>query len=390
MDRSETIRLAFLSTYPPRACGIATFTQDLVSELDKLPETTDSRIIAVSDGRCQYGPRVLFEIGQHEKADYVQAAQKVNLSDIDLLVVEHEYGIFGGEDGEYLLDFIENLRIPFVVTLHTVLSTPGEKQRKILSILGQKAGKVVTMAQNTVKILEEVYHISGAKIAVVPHGVPVRQRESREDLKRVFGLTGRTVVSTFGLLSPGKGLEYGIRAIALAARMHPDVLYLILGQTHPAIRRQSGEDYRKSLVHLVEELHIRDNVRFVDRYLTKDEIVRYLELSDIYMTPYLGREQAVSGTMAYAVGYGRVIVSTPYRYAEEMLAEGRGLLADFRNADSLADQMIFLLEHPDKKREMERRTLRFGSQMLWVNVAARYRSIFEAVLQNELLGRHAV
>ncbi|MFT9077071.1 MAG: glycosyltransferase family 4 protein [Ethanoligenens sp.] len=384
------MKLAFLSTYPPRACGIATFTQDLVTELGKLPETPNIKVIAMSNAHDQYDAQVLFEIDQQNKASYLQIAQEVNHAAIDLLVVEHEYGIYGGKDGDYLLAFIVHLQIPFVVTLHTVLSSPSEKQRQILNVLGQKAQKVVTMAQNTVNILKDVYRIDGTKIAVIHHGVPMRQREPRNELKQKFELAGRSVVSTFGLLSPGKGLEYGIEAIAKVVQTHKDVLYLILGQTHPAVQKQSGETYRESLEDQVKQLHLCDNVRFVNRYLTKDEIIRYLQLSDVYMTPYLGKEQAVSGTLAYAVGYGRVIVSTPYQYAKEMLADGRGLLAEFGNVDSLAKQITYVLEHPEEKRKMEQRTLRFGTQMLWPNVAEQYRTLFEEILWQTAPGRHAV
>lgn len=374
---------AFLSTYPPRACGLATFTQDLVRELDKVGLLRKPRVIAVSDDRYTYSDRVIMELRQHERDSYVSTADTINHSDIELLVIEHEYGIFGGKSGEYILDLIDRLQIPFITTLHTVLPKPTRKQKEILKKLGEKSARIVTMASNTVPILEKVYHIDPSKVEVIHHGVPYRIVPTREKLKEKHGLAGRSIVSTFGLISPGKGLEYGIEAIAEVAKTHKDILYLILGQTHPCIRKKSGETYREKLMKLVEKYGLQEHVRFVDKYLTKDEIIHYLQMSDIYMTPYLGKDQAVSGTLAYAVGYGRVIVSTPYSYAKEMLAEGRGLLAEFRDADSLARQIRYVLDHPDEKKEMEQKTLNLGRTMMWPNVANQYTSLIIDTIEKE-------
>jgi len=376
MRSNRLHNIAFLSTYPPRECGLATFTQDLARELEKVTLLNMHKVVALSNGNYDYSDRVVMELWQHDRDSYAKTAEDINNSDIELLVRDHEYGIFGGEAGKYILDLVDNLRIPFVTTLHTVLSNPSEEQRKVLKALGEKSARVVTMAKNTRPILESVYGIDPSKIEFIHHGVPYRILEPREKLKAKHGLSGRSVISTFGLISPGKGLEYGIEAIAKVAEKHKDVIYLILGQTHPCVKRESGEAYREKLVDLVDRLGIQEHVRFVDKYLTKDEIINYLQLSDIYMTPYLGREQAVSGTLAYAVGYGRVIVSTPYRYAVEMLSEGRGLLAEFCDSDSLAEQISYVLENPEAKREMERRTLSVGRTMMWGNVANQYTKLF--------------
>ena len=373
--------IAFLSTYPPRECGLATFTQDLVRELDNEGILNKPKVIAVSNDKYSYSDRVILELQQHDRRSYIDTADAVNKSDIELLVIEHEYGIFGGESGEYILDFVNNLQIPFITTLHTVLPNPLEKQREILKLLGEKSAKVITMAKNTRPILENVYGIKPSKIEVIHHGVPYRILEPREKLKEKHGLSGKTVVSTFGLLSPGKGLEYGIEAISMVAKEYKDIIYLILGQTHPCVKKESGEVYREKLMAMVESLGIGEHVRFVDKYLTKDEIIHYLQLSDIYMTPYLGKDQAVSGTLAYAVGYGRVIVSTPYSYAKEMLAEGRGLLAEFNDASSLAKQIKYVLDNPDAKDEMERKTLSVGRTMMWGNVANQYTKLFIDTLE---------
>lgn len=383
---SNRIRnVAFLSTYPPRECGLATFTQDLVRELDKVGLLNRPKVIAVSNSDYSYSGRVVMELRQHDRESYVNTADAINNSNIELLVIEHEYGIFGGEAGEYILDLADNLQIPFVTTLHTVLPKPSQKQREILKQLGEKSAKIVTMAKNTKPILEKVYAIEPSKIEVIHHGVPYRVLESREKLKEKHGLSGRSIVSTFGLLSPGKGLEYGIEAVAEVAKEHKDILYLILGQTHPCVKKESGEVYREKLAEMVDRLGIREHVRFVDKYLSKDEIIHYLRMSDIYMTPYLGKDQAVSGTLAYAVGYGRVIISTPYSYAKEMLSEGRGLLAEFNDAPSLARHIRYVLENPQAKKEMERRTLSVGRTMMWGNVANHYTKLFIDTLEETKL-----
>jgi glycosyltransferase involved in cell wall biosynthesis len=382
MIYERPMNIAFLSTYPPRECGLATFTQDLVLQMSEIQSTSRSKVIAISNESMRYDDKVIMELTQDDRSSYTQTARRLNNSDIELLVIEHEYGIYGGQWGEYLLDLINNLQIPFVTTLHTVLPKPDDKQRYILNVLGQKGQKIITMAKNTVDILKNVYGIDTSKIEVINHGVPYMPMKSRERLKAEIGIENRSVISTFGLLGPGKGLEYGVEAIAEVAKSHKDVLYFILGQTHPAIKKVSGEDYRKSLETMVSKLGIEDNVMFVNKYLTKEEIVRYLKLSDIYMTPYLNKDQAVSGTLAYAAGNGRVIVSTPYSYAEEMLSHGRGLLVKFRDSESIADSIEYVLNHPKEKREMERKTYEIGKTMIWKYVAEQYKNLFVKVLKH--------
>lgn len=381
MSSNRIRNVAFLSTYPPRECGLATFTQDLARALDKIALVNKPKVIAVSNDNYAYGDRVIMELWQYDRESYAMTAEAINDTNIELLVIEHEYGIFGGESGEYILDLVERLQIPFITILHTVLPNPTERQKDILKQLGKKSARLVTMAKNTKPILKKVYDIDLSKVEVIHHGVPYKALESRDKLKEKHGLSGRSVVSTFGLLSPGKGLEYGIEAIAKVAADHKDVIYLILGQTHPCVKKESGEAYREKLMEMVDRLGISEHVRFVDKYLTKDEIIQYLQLSDVYMTPYLGKDQAVSGTLAYAVGYGRVIVSTPYSYAKEMLANGRGLLAEFSDADSLAGHISYALDNPEAKRDMEKRTLSVGRTMMWENVANQYAKIFIDTLE---------
>lgn len=380
---NRTANIGFLSTYPPRECGLATFTEDLVDEIDRIGLVSPS-VIAVSNREVYDDPRVAFKLVQHNRDSYSQTAHWVN-THIDLLVIEHEYGIFGGECGEYIIDLVKNLKIPFIVTTHTVLLNPTFKQQTVLKTLGQLSARVVTMAGNTVPILAKVYGIETDKVTVIPHGVPSLPIESREQLKVEKHLEGKQVISSFGLLSPAKGLEYGIEAVAKVVPDLDNLVYLILGKTHPSVRQAMGESYRQSLMDLADRLGVRDNIRFIDKYLTKEEVMTYLKLSDIYLTPYISKEQAVSGTLAYAVGCGRVVVSTPYRYAQDMLRGGRGMLAEFSDADSLASCINYIVKNPRRKREMEKKTFELGRTMAWPNVASRYTELFIEVMEESEL-----
>lgn len=379
------LNIAFLSTYPPRECAIATFTQELVREM-KRKRYMKTRAIAVSDRHHHYDDDVFFDFPQQDRESYAAAAERINRSDIQLLIVEHEYGIYGGDSGEYLLELVGKLAKPVVTTLHTVLPSPTEKQRAILQELCQKSKKVVTMALSSRELLQDVYGVDPAKIEMIHHGVPDFSFPDRDELKRELGLECRSVVSSFGLLNPGKELEYGIEAIGQVAKKHPDVLYLILGRTHPTVRKQRREIYRSGLEKMVKDLKLEDNIRFVNRYLMKEEIIRYLQLSDIYMAPYLERDQANNEILAYAVGYGRAIISTPCRYAQEMLMDGRGLLTSFEDAHSLAEHISFIIEHPEEKAAMEQKTLLLGKKMRWDIVADHYVRTFFKTADSFLKG----
>jgi glycosyltransferase involved in cell wall biosynthesis len=378
--QNRTKDVAFLSTYPPRECGLATFTEDLGNEISKAGQIRP-HVIAVSAGSETYDdPRVAFKLSQHDRSSYFKTAQWAN-THVDLLVIEHEYGIFGGDSGSYILDLAKGLTIPFIVTTHTVLLEPSPAQQSVLQELGALATKVVTMARSSLPILVNTYGIATDKLAFIPHGVPDMQVASRSALKTDHGLQGKKVVSSFGLISPAKGLEYGIEAVAKVVPAYPNLIYLILGKTHPSVKASMGESYRQSLIDLAQKLGVQANVRFIDKYMTKRELITYLHLSDIYLTPYLSKEQAVSGTLAYAMGCGRVIVSTPYRYAEEMLGEGRGLLAGFRDATSMAACIHKVLGNPAEKKAMERKTLTIGRSMIWSAVATQYAELSVNIIE---------
>lgn len=370
--------IVFLSTSLPRECGIATFTQDLLDEFTKLQGFNKPRVIAMNNnGNYRYTDQVMREINQHQLSDYIDAAEEINQSDTDLLVIQHEFGIYGGESGEYLLQFTERLHVPYVAIFHTVLTNPSPKQHEIITRIAAGSVKVVTMAQSTVDDLISVYHINAAKIAFIHHGVPFVKTSTRAELKTQYKFGERKILSTFGFLSPGKGIEYAIEAMSGVVKQHPDALYIIWGKTHPVVKQETGEVYRQKLTRLVHELGLVNNVLFVDKLLTQEEVIESLVMSDIYMTPYLGKDQAVSGTLAYGVGYGRVIISTPYRYAQEMLADGRGLLAEFRDSASLEACILELLDDPAKVEDMEQRTQALGSTMMWSEVAKTYAAIFQ-------------
>jgi len=378
--------VAFLGTSLPRECGLATFSQDLMNEIEQIQDFNAPRMIAVNNNKSYaYGNQVMAQIGQHNRADYSKIAMDLNQSNIDMLVIQHEFGIYGGESGEYVLDLAAKLKIPFIVIFHTVLSEPSEKQRLIMKQLADLSYKVITMAHTKIQDLHEVYGIALEKIEMFHHGVPVVATESRIELKERFGYTNRQIISTFGFLSPGKGIEYAIEAMSGVVKKHPEALYMILGKTHPVVKQEVGEVYRQKLTDLVEKLGLQHHVTFVDKHLTQEEVVQSLVLSDIYMTPYLGKDQAVSGTLAFGIGYGRVIISTPYRYAVEMLADGRGLLADFHNSASLENHIVTILDDPNLKAEMENKTFALGSTMMWNEVAKSY-----AVLFRETMAHHYV
>jgi polysaccharide biosynthesis protein PslF len=369
----------FVSTYPPRECGIATFTQDLLNALIQNRQVNSAEVIAIDDGNNFYDEFVIDTISQHDKQSYIDVALKVNQMDVDAVIIEHEFGIFGGEEGAFILDFMDHLDIPVITTFHTILSNPSNQQKRVLKSIAQKSKGVVTMAMNTISILTNVYDIPSPKISVIPHGVPIINTSGRDTLKKTHNLEGKKVISTFGLLSEGKGVEYGIKAMEHVVKDNPNAMYLVLGATHPCIKAQSGESYRESLMKISKNLGIEKNIVFVNKYFSKKEIIEYLQISDIYLTPYLGKEQACSGTLAYAVGYGKAMVSTPYLYAKEILAEGRGILVDFKSPESISKAINRILKNPALQMDMETRALKFGSKMTWKNVAISFSDCIEKV-----------
>ncbi|HZY96442.1 MAG TPA: glycosyltransferase family 4 protein [Candidatus Cybelea sp.] len=371
-------RALFVGSYPPRECGIATFTKDMVDAYDRESGLT-SPVIAVDEPGAEvrrYSPEVVARIAEQDRESYAAAAEFVNCYPVELVNIQHEYGLFGGERGEWLVDFMRLLEKPVVLTLHTVLPEPDESYLRVTRELCEQAAKVVALSETGRGLLETVYGIDPRFLQVIHHGVPDVPFQDTHAAKASFGIGQRTVISTFGLISRGKGLEYALEAMRDVVPRHPETLYLILGETHPVVRRREGESYRESLHAMVREYHLHYNVQLIDKYLDFDEVVSYLAATDIYLTPYLNPAQIVSGTLAYAVGCGKAIVSTPYLYAQELLAHNRGFLCDFRDASSIAIQLNMLLDDPSLRRATERRAYRFGRQMTWPHVAAEYCQLF--------------
>ncbi len=371
----------FMGSFPPRECGIATFTRDVVESFDQA-FGTHSDVIAIDEpgGEARaYPPIVAGRFQQDDRASYRRVARQINLHPAALLDVQHEYGLFGGTDGAWFLDILEEVSKPVVVSLHTVLPKPSDSHRAVARRICERADAVVVLSETGKRILVDGYGVDPAKLHVIHHGVPDVPFRSTEAAKVKFGVAGRLIVSTFGLIGRGKGLEYGIEAMRTVVAHHPTALYLILGQTHPGVRRQEGESYRQELEALVSAYGLENNVKLVDKFLAFDELIDYLSATDIYLTPYLNPVQIVSGTLAYAMGLGKAIVSTPYLYAEELLDNRRGFLAPFRDAPAIAAAIGALLDDPWLRRATERRAYRFGRQMTWPHVARAYGRVFRNV-----------
>ena len=376
-------RIAYVSTYPPRECGIANFTKDLVDSIDQLHKFKPSRVIAINEERAiyHYDKRVRFQIEKDSLDDYVQAANYVNLSKVNLLNLQHEFGLFGGEWGKYVNSFLEELQKPVVTTLHTIVPNFGSTAQTSLKSTVCHSTAIVVMTRTAMQLLKD-YGVQDEKITVIPHGCPDVPFVVSEGPKTSLGLKGRIVLSTFGLISRGKGIEYAIRALPSLIEKEPRILYLIIGETHPEVRKIEGERYRKKLMRLVEELKLGKHVRFHNRFLSKRQLTKYLQATDIYITPYIDRNQISSGTLAYALGTGKAIISTPYLHAEEALADGRGLLCKFRKPASIAKCVSRLLEDPELKLHLEKKAHAYSRNFTWMKVAERYATLFTHLLKD--------
>ncbi len=381
------VKAAFVSTYPPRQCGIATFCSDLLGSMKQLygnsngegPNQHNFEIVALNRGgkSYNYDREVSFHIRDQHHHDYQRAADFINLSPVDAVSIQHEYGIFGGEDGNYISYLLNGLKIPAITTLHTVLEKPTAGQKQTLMRICEQSTTVVVMANTAIDILTRVYKVPREKIRLIPHGAPDVPFLDSSYYKDQFNAEGRKVLLTFGLLSPSKGLEYAIEAMEEVARAHPDALYIILGATHPEVKRLYGEEYRHNLEKMIRDRGLEKNVTFYNQYVTLERLVQFLVATDVYITPYLSREQITSGTLAYAVACGKAIVSTPYLYAEELLDEGRGSLVPFKDSRALGAELNKLLEDEELRNRMRKNSYQYGRQMIWKEVARNYASAFD-------------
>ncbi len=374
----KKVKIAFIGNYVPRQCGIATFTRDLVESMveNKIKQTvkTEGFVVAMNDESRTYDyPEIVTHtIRQDYQRDYLEAVQYINLSGAGICILQHEFGIFGGDEGVYILSLVQRLEIPLMATFHTVLKNPSYNQKIILQEISRKAEKVVVMSNLAVDFLKNIYKIPAEKISLIEHGVPDFSYMDRETCKKKLHLENKKSLLTFGLFSRDKGIDTVIKALPPVVEKHPETLYIILGKTHPAVVRTFGEEYRNYLQRLVGKYNLRRNVYFYDRYVSNKELFSYLSSIDLYITPYLNKAQITSGALSYAIGAGTAVVSTPYWHARELLAEGRGRMFDFDDANSLTDILIDLFDNPSKLEQMRKKAFSFGSKTLWPEIGARY------------------
>jgi glycosyltransferase involved in cell wall biosynthesis len=376
--------VCFLSTYVPRKCGLAVFTKDLVDHLNLTGEFAPAKVIAVKKrgANDHYERRVEWQITQDEEKDYIQAANQINSSNVDVISLQHEFGIFGGRWGSYILSFLERIRKPVVTTLHTVQPDFEPEALRVLEEIMFRSEAIVVTGSIAANILAR-YGVPTEKIRVIQHGCPEVPFIRSSRAKPSLNLRGNTVLCTFGLLSRGKGVEYAIRALPSIVAKHPEVVYLVIGETHPEVKLSDDENYRRTLMELVEELGMQNHVEFQNRFLTKTELIRYLQATDIYITPYLGKNQISSGTLIYAMGTGKAVVSTPYLHAQEVLADGRGLLCEFQNPSSIADAINRLLADNKLRNRIERKVYEYSRSFTWFKVAKEYAQLFKNVIEGE-------
>jgi len=383
-ERFRLNSIAVIGTYLPRRCGIATFTTDLCEALAaELGERCQVFSLAMNDTPegYRYPERVRMELRAQVAGDYSVAAEFLNINMVDVVLLQHEFGIFGGPAGVNILTMLRKLRMPVITTLHTVLQNPNVEQRKVMEEIISLSDRLVVMSKKAEEILIKVYQVPGEKVVLIPHGIPDFPFVDPNFYKDLFGVEGRKMMLTFGLLSPNKGIEIMIEAMPKIIRRHPDAIYMVLGTTHPQVKRTSGEEYRQRLLQLTRKLRLRENVVFVDRFVPLEELREYIGAADIYVTPYHNKEQIVSGTLAYTLGAGKAVVSTPYWYAEEMLADGRGAMVPFNDPGALADKINYLFDNDVERHAMRKRAYQFCRHMIWKEVARSYIEVFKQVIE---------
>jgi len=377
---------ALVGSYVPRECGIATFTKDLRDAIAGTGADTQTLVVAMDDvpEGYAYPEEVQFQLQAFQNRDYLTAADLLNINQVDVALIQHEYGIYGGPDGSHVLTLMANLRMPIVVTLHTVLAEPSPGQAEVMTELAKRSDRLVVMSHLAARMLQDVYEIPKEKVLFIPHGIPDVPFVDPAYYKDQFALEGRRVLLTFGLLSPGKGIQVAIEALPGIVEKHPDLVYVVLGATHPHIFKQEGNAYRDSLERLAEKLGVKEHVVFHNRFVSLEELCGYIGAADIYLTPYLNKAQIVSGTLAYALGSGKAIVSTPIWYAEELLAEGRGRLVPFQDPQAIASAVNELLDDESARNTMRKRAYALGRTMIWPEVGSSYVRLAEDVIGQRL------
>jgi glycosyltransferase involved in cell wall biosynthesis len=372
-------RIAFVGNYLPRQCGIATFTTDLCTAL--AAEYGSGRLFAIPvndpESSYEYPEQVRLELEQEDLTSYERAAEFLNFNGNDLVSLQHEYGIYGGVAGSHILTLLRKLKMPVVTTLHTVLREPDANQRMVLEEIARLSDRVIVMSEQAAQFLREVYAVAKEKIDIIPHGVPDFQFMDPNYFKDRFGAEGKSVLLTFGLLSPNKGIENVVRALPAILARHPNVVYIVSGVTHPHIRRRDGERYREELRALAEELGVSSHLILFNRFVSAEELVEHVGAADIYITPYRQEAQIVSGTLAIALGAGKAIISTPYWHAKELLADNRGVIVPFENPDAIADAVLRLLDNVGERHAMRKRAYLHSRETIWPKTARKYMASFQ-------------
>lgn len=383
--QQRRVNVIYVSSYIPRKCGIATYTKDLTNAINLLNSRSLAEILAVTHPTedFDYPWEAKFKINTEDLSSYLAAADYINQSHADIVHLQHEFGLFGGDSGEYILPFAEALTIPLITTFHTVLAEPNAKQREITERIASKSEAMIVMMEQGATTFAKVYKIPRKKIIVIPHGVPDIPYNQTEIHKRKRKLSDRILLGNINLLAPNKGIEYALEAVATIAKKYPHVLYAIIGQTHPDLLRRDGETYRNFLKKRVRELGIGQHVRFVNEYLQFPDLVSWLQAMDVYITPYLDPQQVTSGALAYAIGAGKVCISTPYLYSKEILSEGRGMIVPFRDSQAIATAVIDVLDHPEKQRQISSLAYQYGRLMTWPNIAQIHLSLFRSIVSRQ-------
>ena len=368
------IRIAVIGNHLPRQCGIATFTTDLCNAIAAEYGTAQLSVVAINDRQSSYlyPERVRFEISEGDLASYREAAKFLNAENVDLVCLQHEYGIFGGKSGNYIVELLKHLRIPVITTLHTVLREPNLDQRVVMHKIAAHSERLIVMSEHSSRILQEVFKVPVKKIDLIPHGIPDLPFEQPNIYKRRFSCQGKSVLLTFGLLSPNKGFESVIQAMPSILTSHSNAVYMIAGATHPHVRAREGDRYRLGLQALAKKLGVERQVLFVNRFVAPEEMAALVGSADIYITPYCHEAQAVSGTLAYALGAGKAIISTPYWHAAEVLDHERGLLVPFESPADIARATIMLLDDDQARQAMRARAYLYSRPMIWKRVAQSY------------------
>jgi polysaccharide biosynthesis protein PslF len=381
-EKNKCINAVYISSYVPRKCGIATYTKDLTAAINLVNPCSKAEIIALvrPDDKIEYPAEVKFKIHQYNTDSYVRAAQHINKSKADVVVLEHEFGLYGGEFGEYIIKLLELLSKPLIITTHTIPDDPDKGYGLVLKDVLVFAEKVIVMMPESIQKLIKRYNCPKEKIEIIPHGVPDIPMELNDKHKKKKGLDGRIILGNINLLSTSKGLEYTIEALREIKSRFENVLYLIIGQTHPVVLKEEGEKYRDSLKEKIKEYGLHENVKFINKYISLEDLIEWLKVIDIYITPYLDPQQSASGALAYAIGAGKVCISTPYLYAKEVLADGRGIIVPFRNSQAIADAVIEICKNPQKKLDLEKKTYKFGRLMTWFTVALQHLNLFDEVI----------